>query len=125
MNKKKRINKEHLFLLTTGAVCLAFMAFTTMLFPAVKLAYSSYSTEVSGLHAVFGGTVANVQLAPQKYNFNIISLIGYILPLVAVILGILAFKKEGIILNYVAAILCLVATIIMFLEPTIFVTFLL
>ena len=123
MASKKRINKEKLFLLTTGSVCLAFMAFTTMMFPAVKLSYSSYHTEVSGLHAVFGGSVTNVQLAPNNYNFNIVVLIGYLLPLVSLVLSILAFKKEGIALNYIAAILCLVATIVMFLEPTLFTLF--
>ena len=94
-----------------------------MLFPAVKLSYSSYATEVSGLHAVFGGSVTNVQLAPNTYNFNIVLLIGYLLPLASLVLSIFAFNKEGIILNYIAAILCLVATIVMFLEPTLFTFF--
>lgn len=123
MVKKKRINKEQLFLLTSSAVCLSFMAFTTMLFPAVKLSYSSFVTEVSGLHAVFGGSVQNVQLAPTEYNFNFIVLIGYLLPIASLVLSILAFKKEGILLNYIAAILCFLSTIIMFLEPTLFTVF--
>lgn len=121
MASKKRINKEQLFLLTTGAVCVAFMAFTTMLFPAVKVTlFFDFPTEVSGLHAIFGGTVIKGQDDIMTYNFNIISLIGFLLPLVSLVLSILAFKKDGIILNIVATMLCLIATIVMFLEPVFF-----
>lgn len=120
MNKKKRINKEYLFLFTTGAVCLAFMAFTIMLFPAVIITSGENSYEVSGVFAIFGQVVTDEKLGELVFNFNPINLVGYLLPLLAVVLSVLAFKQEGLILNIISAILCVVASVTMFLEPVFF-----
>ena len=69
--QKKRVNKEVLFVLMSAAVCLGFMAFVTVVFPALRI----NGEEVSGVHAVFGG----------EYKFNFIVLLGYLLPLIGAI----------------------------------------
>lgn len=111
---KKRINREQLFVLTAGAVCFAFMAFVVMVFPAVKL--SGLDLKVDGIQAIFGGETDK----GLKFNFNIILLIGYLLPLVAVVTGIYAYRSDKILLDIITISCVLVGAIIMALEPTLF-----
>lgn len=128
MAKKKKVNKQLLFVLTAAAVCLGFMAFVALFFPAVKMTVEgilgTYSQEVSGIHAVFGGTITegneHIQLTVAEYGFNFMAFLGYLLPLIAAALSLLAFKSKGNLLNFVAAGLCLVGAILIFLEPTFF-----
>lgn len=130
MAKKKVVNKDLLFVLTTAAVCLGFMASVAMFFPAVKLTLNLGSilgeavTEISGIHAVFGGKITegneNIQLTIAEYSFNFMTLLGYLLPLVGAGIGLFAFKKKGNLLNYIAALLCIVGAILIFLEPVFF-----
>lgn len=123
MVKKKRINKEQLFLLTSSAVCFAFMAFTTMLFPVARLSAGDFIIDISGLHAVYGGKVTLEYLGSYEYKFNIVLFIGYLLPIISLVLSVLAFKKEGRTFNFIAAILCFIAALIMFSELLLFQVF--
>ncbi len=125
---KKKVNKQLLFVLTAAAVCLAFMATVSMFFPAVKMTvegiFGSYSTEVSGIHAVFGGTITEgneyIQLTVAEYGFNFLVLLGYLLPLVSIVVSYLAYKGKTDLLHLIAAGLCIVGAILIFLEPTLF-----
>lgn len=130
MAKKKRINKDLLFVLTAGAICFGLMACVVMFFPAVKLTYESilgtFENEIDGLHAVFGGAITagneNFQFTITEFSFNVLAFIGYLLPLAAAVLGLLAFKSKSNLINYVAVVLCIVGAILIFLEPTLFVS---
>ena len=113
--KGKRYNKETVFLLTAGSVCLAFMAFTTMVFPALNWKVDFQELEISGIFAVFGGSVND----QYEFKFNILSLIGYLLAFVAVVLSLKAFDKKENTLHYVSMIICFLSSIIIFLEPVI------
>ena len=104
--QKKRVNKEVLFVLMSAAVCLGFMAFVTVVFPALRI----NGEEVSGVHAVFGG----------EYKFNFIVLLGYLLPLIGAILGVIFFDTKSGIPHYVLSGLCLIGVIIILLEPVLF-----
>lgn len=128
MAKKKKVNKELLFVLTTAAVCLGFMAFVAMFFPAVKMTvegiFGTYSTEVSGIHAVFGGTITEgneyIQLTVAEYGFNFMAFLGYLLPLLGAVASFLAFKSKGKLLDFVAIGLFVLGAILIFLEPSLF-----
>ena len=113
--KGKRYNKETVFLLTAGSVCLAFMAFTTMVFPALNWKVDFQELEISGIFAVFGGNIyENYEL-----KFNVLSLFGYLLAFVAVVLNLKAFDKKENTLHYASMIVCLLSSIIIFIEPVI------
>lgn len=128
MAKKKKVNKEVLFLLTSAAVCIAFMGFVVMFFPAVKLTteilFKTYEVEISGIQAIFGGKLTEgnevVQLTLAEFNFNIVSLIGYVLLLVSAFISVISFNRNDYLLDIVSTVLCVVAAIVIFLEPTIF-----
>ena len=130
MGKKKKVNKELLFVLTTTAVALSFMAFVVVFFPAVKMSvngiFGTYETEVSGLHAVFGGKITEgneyIQLTVAEYGFNVLAFVGYLLPLLSIVVSFVAYKSKGKMLHYVAAILCIIGAVLIFLEPTFFAT---
>ena len=104
--QKKRINKELLFVLTSAAVCLGFMAFVTVVFPALKMG----GAEVSGINAVFG----------VEYKFNFLVLFGYLLPLISAICGVVFFNAKSAIFHYVLSGLCFLGVILIFLEPVLF-----
>ena len=104
--QKKRVNKEVLFVLMSAAVCLGFMAFVTVVFPALKMD----GEEVSGVHAVFGG----------EYKFNFLVLFAYLLPLISAICGVVFFSTKSEITHYVLSGLCFIGAILIFLEPTLF-----
>lgn len=124
----KRVNKETLFVITAFVVCIAFVNFLCIAFPALKVTYetSAFILEgrVEGLMAIAGGTVSagsttsNFNLIDAK--FNPISLIGYLLPLVACALALLALSKKSQILYYVTGSICLIAGVITLLEGVIF-----
>ena len=104
--QKKRINKEVLFVLTSAAVCLGFMAFVTVVFPALKMD----GVEVSGIHAVFG----------VEYKFNFLVLFGYLLPLISAVCGVVFFNAKNEIPHYIVSGLCFLGAILIFLEPVLF-----
>ena len=104
--QKRRINKEMLFVLTSAAVCIGFMAFVTVVFPALKM----NGETVSGINAGFG----------VEYKFNFLVLLGYLLPLISVIFGVVFFNAKNEIPHYVAAGLCFIGAILIFLEPVLF-----
>lgn len=110
---KKRINRELLFVLTSGAVCFAFMAFLVMVFPAVRLSLGNY--KVTGIEAVFGGEVQGI-----KFNFNLLSFIGYMLAFVVVITSILAYKNTTIIFDIITIALTVIVGVLIALEPVLF-----
>lgn len=127
MAKKKRINREKLLVLTAAAICIGFMATVTMFFPAVKLTniyISSITTDVDGLHAVFGGVVSvgneNIQLNITEYLFNPLVFVGYLLPFVGVIFGVVKFDSKNSLVHYVSAGLCVLGAVLIFLEPNLF-----
>ena len=72
---KNIYNKEKVFLLTTLMVCLSFMAFVAVVFPALSYNSGEKVVEISGVFAVFGGMVEELNLT---LSFNILSLIGYL-----------------------------------------------
>ena len=113
--KGKRYNKETVFLLTAGSVCLAFMAFTTMVFPAATWYVDFEDLEVSGIFAVFGGTVKD----DYALKFNILSLIGYLLTLVSLVLNLKAFDKKDTTIHYISVGVSLFSAVIIFLETVI------
>jgi hypothetical protein len=124
---KKRINKEALFLLTSFIMCFAFASFVCMVFPAVKLTYDGLvldtSIKVDGIIAVFGGKVTvsentNIDLIETK--FNVLSMLGYFLPLLGSIVCYLAFKKKSQFLYFVTAGLCIIGGMLILLEGIIF-----
>ena len=124
MIQPKRINKEHLFLTTSAAVCLAFMAFAAIVFPAFKVANltipaveETIKYNVLGTNAIFGGKIVTAQgFTIGEFNFSLLSLIAYLLPLASVVVSVLAFKKNGPLLNYVAAILAFGGAVMMFFQ---------
>lgn len=125
MNKQvKRINKEHLFLFTSASVCIAFMAFVVMVFPAVKMSVGEESYKVLGTLAVFGGKLPEdigiFKLVLEKFSFSFLSLIAYTLPLFSVVISVKAFKTTKPMLNYLAAFLCFVAAVMMLFQPVYF-----
>ena len=113
---KKRINKDLLFVLTAGAVCFGFMSFVTVVFPAVKM----LGMEVSGVHAVFGGKITNGKEYSLECKFNFLSLIGYLLPLIASVCGVIFFNSKKPLTHYVLCGLCVIGAIVIFLEPVLF-----
>ena len=104
--QKKRINKELLFVLMSAAVCLGFMAFVTVVFPALKMD----GVEVSGVNAVFG----------VGFKFNFLILLGYLFPLISVICGVVFFNAKSEVPHYISSVLCFLGVIIIFLEPVLF-----
>ena len=126
--QKKRINKDLLFVLTAVAVCFGFMAFVTLVFPALKMSYDgiikTYEMEVSGIHAVFGGKITEgneyIELTIMEYKFNFLSLLGYLLPLIASIFGVLIFNSKKDLPHYIVGGLCFLGAILIFLEPVFF-----
>ena len=119
MIQPKRINKEHLFLTTSAAVCLAFMAFVTMVFPAINLVLTttlveeSFNIKVLGTNAIFGGKLYLDNLVIGKANFSFLSLIAYLLPLAAVFLSVMAFDKKSPLYNIISAVVCFTGAIMM------------
>ena len=122
--QKKRINRDLLFVLTAAAVCFGFMAFVTVVFPAVKMNYNGLITEVSGIHAVFGGEVSGenefIELTFKGYKFNFLVFLGYLLPLIAGIIAALVFNSKKELPHYIACGLCFIGAILIFLEPVLF-----
>ena len=124
--KKQKVNKKVFLVVTIVAAALAFIAFVAMFFPAVNMSVKgilgTYETQVSGLHAVFGGKITegneHFQLTVAEYGFNALAFIGYLLPLLSLVIGYFAYKGKGEMFNYIAAILCIVGAILIFLEPT-------
>lgn len=124
----KRINKEALFVLTAFIISFAFVNFICIALPALKVTYetSSFLIEgkVEGLVATFGGTISNgsttnnFNLLNAKYNS--ISLFGYLFPLLACIIALVAYAKKNQILYYFTGVICLVCGIITLLEGVIF-----
>ena len=114
--KNKRINKELLFVLTAGLVCFSFMAFVVMVFPALKI--NGENIKIDGIQAIFGGEVTE----GVETKFNLLSMIGYFLPALAVITSILAFKTKTIIFDIVTMFFVLAGGVLIILEPTIFKT---
>ena len=110
--KGKRYNKETVFLLTAGSVCLSFMAFTTMVFPALTWKIDFKQIEVSGIFAVFGGNVTD----GYAFKFNVLSLIGYLLSIVSLVLNLKAFDKKETTIHYVSFGVSLLSALIIFLE---------
>ena len=104
--QKKRVNKELLFVLTSAAVCLGFMAFVTVVFPALIMD----GVEVSGVHAVFGG----------QYKFNFVVLFGYLLPLIGALCANVVFGAKSDYPHYIVSVLCFIGAILIFLEPVLF-----
>ena len=120
---KKRINKENLFVLTSFVMCFAFVGFVCMVLPAVKIssnALSSASVKIDGIVAVFGGESKLNDLVLFNFKFNLLSLIGYLLPLVGCVLCYFAFKKLNLMLYYVTAVLCIVGGGLTLFESVIF-----
>ena len=120
----KRVNKETLFVITAFVVCITFVNFLCIAFPALKVTYetSEFILEgrVEGLMAIAGGTVSagsttsNFNLLNAK--FNPINLVGYLLPLLSCALALVALGKKSQILYYVTGSVCIIAGIITFLE---------
>ena len=104
--QRKRVNKELLFVLTSASVCIGFMAFVTVVFPALKMD----GREVLGVYAVFGG----------EYKFNFLALLGYLLPLIGAVCGVIFFNAKNGIPHYIASGLCFIGAILIFLEPVLF-----
>ena len=108
---------------------LDFMAFVTMFFPAVKMSVEgiiSNNTEVSGLQALFGGKIIEenqfIQLTVFQLRFNPVAFIGYLLPFLSIVVSFIAFKVKGMLAHFIAAILCIIGAVLIFLEPTFFAT---
>lgn len=126
MIQPKGINKEHLFLITSVAVCLAFMAFVTFVFPAIEIIAfipgekDTFSIKVLGTNAVFGGKIYLETLAVGEAKFSFLTLIAYLLPLASVVVSVKAFNDKGSILNIVAALLCFIGALMMMFQPIIF-----
>ena len=123
---KKRINKEALFMVTSFVLCLGFTSFICMAFPALKISQSiagiTATTKVEGLIAVIGGKIstetASITILEAKFNF--LSLIGYLLPLVAAVLAMLGLSKQKEMLFYIAGVLCLISAGLTLCEGIIF-----
>lgn len=128
MAKKKKVNKDLLFVVTVAAMALGLMAFVAMFFPAVKMTVSgilgTHESEVSGILAVFGGKITegneHFQFTVAEYGFNTFAFIGYLLPLLAIPLSYLAFKNKNNLFSFVAIALSLVGAILIFLQPSLF-----
>lgn len=122
MIQPKRINKEHLFLTTSAAVCLAFMAFVAFVFPAIEIiafipsAKDTFSIKVLGTNAVFGGKLYLDNLVIGQAKFSILSLVAYLLPLASVVVSVIAFNKKSPILNILSAILCFGGALMMMFQ---------
>ena len=125
---KKRVNREALFILTAIVVCFSFVNFICIAFPALKLThnneYFNVSAKVEGLIAIVGGTISagsetnNSNLL--NASFNLLSLIGYIIPLVGCILSMIALNKTNQIMYYIAGVFCLAGGVITLFEGVIF-----
>ena len=129
MAKKKKVNKDLLFVVTVAAMALGLMAFVAMFFPAVKMTFDggilgTAESEVSGILAVFGGKITegneHFQFTVAEYGFNTFAFIGYLLPLLAIPLSYLAFKNKNNLFSFVAIALSLVGAILIFLQPSLF-----
>ena len=112
----KIYNKDKVFLLTTVMVCLSFMTFVAMVFPALSYNIEEKVVEISGIFAVFGGMIEELNLT---LSFNILSLIGYLLPLVVVGLGVKAFNSKNKWLYFMLSGVSLISAIIILLEGVI------
>ena len=112
----KIYNKDKVFLLTTVMVCLSFMTFVAMVFPALSYNTEEKVVEISGIFAVFGGMIEELNLT---LSFNILSLIGYLLPLVVVGLGVKAFNSKNKWLYFMLSGVSLISVIIILLEGVI------
>lgn len=128
MAKKKKVNKDLLFVVTVAAMALGLMAFVAMFFPAVKMTvegiFGTYESEVSGILAVFGGKITegneHFQFTVAEYGFNTFVFIGYLLPLLSIPLAYLAFKDKKNLFSFIAIALALVGAILIFLQPSLF-----
>ena len=112
--KKKRINKELLFVLTSGVVCFSFMTFILMVFPAVRLP----EYKVQGIEAIFGGATEE----GLKFKFNLLSFVGYLLPFIVIIISIIGFKTQKILFDIITMILIVISGVLIALQPTIFIS---
>ena len=113
---KNTYNKDKVFLLTTLMVCLSFMTFVVVVFPALSYETGETVVEISGIFAVFGGMVEELNIT---LSFNILSLIGYLLPLVVVGLGVKAFNSKNKWLYFMLSGVSLISAIIILLEGVI------
>lgn len=128
MAKKKKVNKDLLFVVTVAAMALGLMAFVAMFLPAVKMTvegiFGTYESEVSGILAVFGGKITegneHFQFTVAEYGFNTFAFIGYLLPLLSIPLSYLAFKDKKNLFSFIAIALSLVGAILIFLQPSLF-----
>lgn len=111
---KKTYNKDKVFLLTSICVCLSFMAFVAVVFPALRYNNGVNEVEISGIFAVFGGMVDELNMI---FSFNIFSLIGYLIPLGIVFLSVKAFNSKKSIVFFIISILSIISIVITLLEP--------
>lgn len=87
------------------------IAATAMIFlPAIK--YESIDTVYSGLQATFGVEIVDIGIASGQLEFSIWALLGYGLPIIAGILGLI-FRKGA----FISTVLFAVAAVLLFTLP--------
>jgi hypothetical protein len=121
---KKRFNKDAFLLATFILFSLSLCALFAMTLPGVELSYFENKIKIDGLFAVFGGQYKaedRIGLVTYFLDFNLISLLGYSLPIIGSVVGIFAFRKANKILYFISGILCLIGGVLIFLEPMFFI----
>ena len=119
---KKRFNREAYFLSTTIIVSFGSCALLSMMLPALKFMSENtvgISYKVDGIYAIFGGEVL-IENVEFVFNFNLLSLVSYLLPLFGLVIGILAYKIRSEMFYILSGVISLIGALLILMEPLFF-----
>ena len=119
------MKKIFLIILKIFLILFAIAVFISMFLPVMSYEISCFDINiiftVPGYLGTFGGKLQHhVIFVRTDYNLNIIPLIGYILPTLSIITLYFGYKFKKKLLIILPIILCIIAAIFIYLQPTLY-----